>query len=226
MKSLQYFIMLFIALGLTIGCKGPSGEKADVNDAGAVSEATGTDYAVNTANSSIMWEGSKVSGTHNGTVNISEGNVVVKDGEVTGGSFTMDMNSITVQDLEGEWKDKLETHLKGTGEEGVDDFFNVKQYPTATFEITKLTALSNDAEASHLVYGNLSMKEVTKEVGFKAKVSVAGDKVTVTSPQFTVDRTQWGIKYGSPSFFDNLKDNAINNDIGLKVQLEATAPAS
>ncbi len=226
MKSLQYFFILFISLGLSIGCKGPSGEKADVSEAGEVSQATGVDYTVNTATSSIMWEGAKVTGTHNGTVNISEGTVAVEDGVVTGGSFTMDMTSIDVKDLEGEWKQKLETHLKGTGEEGVDDFFNVKQYPTATFEITKLTALSNDTEASHLVYGNLTMKNVSKEVGFKAKVDIMDGKVTVTSPQFTIDRTQWGIKFRSSSFFDDLKDNAINNEIGLKVQLEANAPAS
>ena len=89
-----------------------------------------------------------------------------------------------------------------------------------------MTALSGDADASHLVYGNLTMKDMTKEVGFKANVEVMDGKVTVTTPPFTIDRTQWGIKFRSASFFSDLQDKAISNDIGLKINLEASAPAS
>ncbi len=224
--KIRFNLLLFCMALITFSsCKKASGEKADVSDAGEVAEQKGVDYSVDVNNSLINWEGSKPTATHTGTINVSEGSISVAEGKVSGGSFNIDMNSIVVTDLEGNQKGYLEAHLKGTNEDKADDFFNVNKYPTASFEITKVTDLVNDPEATHLVYGNLTLKETVKEVGFKAKVEMQDGKITVSTPAFTIDRTQWGIKYGSPSFFENLKDKAISNDIGLSVNLTATAPA-
>ena len=222
--KIQFFLLLALMVAIS-SCKKASGEKAEVSDAAEVAEQTGVDYSVDVTNSVINWEGSKPTATHTGTINLSEGMISVADGNVTGGSFTIDMNSIVVTDLEGNQKAYLEAHLKGSNEDKADDFFNVNKYPTAAFEITKVTALQGDAEATHLIYGNLTMKETVKEIGFKAKVEMNNGTINVSTPAFTIDRTQWGIKYGSPSFFENLKDKAISNDIGLRVNLTATAPA-
>lgn len=208
-------------LSVMVSCKNDTGAKATTTEAIEAADEIGKSYTVDTTASTIMWEGSKIAGTHNGTMNIQDGTISVENGEVTGGKFTIDMNSINCTDLEGDKKAYLEGHLKGSADDNADDFFNVAKYPTASFEITKLTALGNDAEASHLVYGNLTMKSETKQIGFRAQIDISDAGVSVTTPKFSIDRTQWGIKYGSDKFFDNLKDKAINDNMGIQIKLMA-----
>lgn len=227
MNNILKLAFLFLAVtALVTSCKNkPEGDAAGIGEAGEVSAISGDQYTTDASMAKIMWEGSKPGGKHNGTINISEGNLYVTDGMVSGGSFTIDMNSINVTDLEGEYKTNLEAHLKGTAEEGKTDFFNVTEYPTAKFEITKVTALADDSNTNALVYGNLTLMDVTKEVSFKATISISEAVVVVNTPQFTINRTDWGIKYGSKSFFDNLKDKFIEDNIGLAISLEAKKPA-
>lgn len=220
-STLMMFAMILLVGSMT-SCKDSEGEKAEVSNKGEVAEATGSMMTVDSINSKVMWEGTKPTGSHNGTVNVSEGSIAVKEGKVTGGNFTLDMNSITCVDLEGDSKAGLEGHLKGTAEEEKDDhFFNVKKFPTAKFEITKVTGLAGNEEANSLVYGNLTMKDVTKQVSFKANIVTADGVVRVNAPKFTIDRTQWNVTYGSKSIFDNLKDKFINDEIGLQIELAA-----
>lgn len=223
----QSILFLILALGFSMtSCKKAAGDEAKVADAAAVTAAAaGTSLAVNLTDSKIMWEGAKPTGTHTGTIALTDGEVVVADGKVTGGKFTIDMNSITVTDLEGDSKANLEGHLKGEAEGKEDHFFNVAKYPIGSFEITKATALSNDPTATHLVYGNLMLRDVTKEVGFKANVVISDNSVAVTTPPFTIDRTQWGVNYGSKSVFDNLGDKFVNDEIGLQINLVANKAA-
>ena len=211
---------MIMMVSLIASC-GPKGEKAGAEDAAAVAETAGKEYTVNTAGSTIMWEGSKVTATHNGTISVSGGSVSFEGGKLTGGSFTMDMTTITDLDLDGKMKANLENHLKGTVEGKEVDFFNVTEYPTAKFDITKATQLMNNEDANYVINGNLTLKDVTKNVSFRAMVTEADGKVSVTTPQFTIDRTEWGIKYGSAKFFDGLKDKAISDEMGLKVSLAA-----
>jgi len=216
MKSLN-IIVLFISLALLFSCNSkPAGEEASTTEAGKAAVATGKSYQVNTANSAIMWTGSKIGGDHSGTLNLSDGSIAVEDGQVTGGSFTIDMNSIKNTDLAADKQGDLEGHLKN------EDFFDVTKFPQGKFEITKITSVTGDPAASHLVYGNLTIKDVTKQVGFKTKINVTASGVQVTSPPFTIDRTEFNVKYGSDKFFDNLKDKAINDDISLKLNISAS----
>lgn len=172
----------------------------------------------------VSWEGSKPAGKHTGTVKVADGSFTLADGTITSGSFTLDMTSINVTDLEGDYKAQLEGHLKGSAEEGKDDFFNVTAHPTAKFDVTKVTKLEEDTEGTHLVYGNLTLKGMTKEVGFKATVAAEGDMLKITTPQFVINRTDWGIKYGSPTFFEGLKDKAISDEMGIKIDFTAMKP--
>lgn len=219
MKNLALLI-LFAGLLIT-ACKQTPGEKAEVNEAAVVAESTGVEIPVNVADSKLNWEGAKPTGTHTGTISLMEGNVTVDNGQVTGGAFVIDMNSITVTDLDGDMKANLENHLKGFAEGKEDHFFNVAKFPTGKFEISKVVTLSGDAEANSTVYGNLTLRDMTKEIGFRAMITVSGDQVTVSTPQFTIDRTQWGVNYGSKSVFDNLGDKFVNDEIGLKIDLKA-----
>ena len=131
------------------------------------------------------------------------------------------MNTITVSDLEGDQKGYLESHLKGLDDEKADDFFNVKKYPTAKFEITKLTKKEGDPNGNALVYGNLTLRDQTQSVGFTANIDVTDEAVNVGTAAFTINRTEWGIKYNSPTFFENLKEYAIDDKVGLKISLVA-----
>ncbi len=224
MKSLFGVVTMLLFISFT-SCKKTAGEAADVNDAAAVAAANGVEYLVDLTASAVNWEGTKPTGTHTGTISLSNGSVTVADGNVTGGSFTIDMNTINVTDLEGEWKEKLEVHLKGLAEDNADHFFNVTKFPTGKFEITKVTSLSNDPDGTHLVYGNLTLKETTKEVGFKARVETSNGMLMVSSPQFKIDRTQWGVNYGSKSIFSDLGDKFVNDEIALSINVKASAPA-
>ncbi len=220
MKMLLRLSFLLAVVAMVTSCK-PKGEKAETGEAEEVMEAVGKDYAVSAAGSTIMWEGAKVSGKHKGTIGVKEGSVTFTDGALSGGKFTIDMNSITVLDLEGGKKAGLEGHLKGTAEGKEDHFFNVAQFPTAMFEITKATKIMNNDDANYAVTGNLTLKDVSKSVSFRAQVDEANGSVSVSTPPFTIDRTEWGIQYGSSKFFDDLKDNAINDEIGLQIKLAA-----
>lgn len=220
MKILLKLSLVILMASFLASC-GPKGEKAGAEDAQAIADASGKEYTVNTAGSTIMWEGVKVTGKHNGTIKVSDGTVAFEDGTLTGGSFTIDMTSITDLDLDGEMKANLENHLKGTVEGKEADFFNVTKYPTAKFEITKATKLMNNEDANYVINGNLTIKDITKNVSFRAMVTEADGKVSVTTPQFTIDRTEWDINFRSTKFFDDLKDKAINDEIGLKINLSA-----
>ncbi|WP_224483518.1 YceI family protein [Robertkochia aurantiaca] len=161
---------------------------------------------VDTTKSKVTWKGYKVTGSHEGTVQIKSG-ALQFDGELlTGGNFVVDMTSLIATDLEGEYKGKLEGHLKS------DDFFGVANYPTASLDITTVKQTGKNA---YEVTGDLTIKEQTHPVTFD--LSVYGSKATAN---VKVDRTKYGVKYGSGSFFDNLGDKTIYDEFDLVVDLE------
>lgn len=224
MKNLIKISFLMLSVSMFVACKNTKGEDAKVSDnVEETSKAKGKTYAVSTDASTIAWKATKtLGGGHNGEIKISEGSVIVDGDAVVGGSFTIDMNSISVLDIEDEGKrGYLESHLKGLDDEKADDFFNVKKYPTAKYEITRVTKKEGDEKANSLVYGNLTLRETTKSVAFSANINIADGAVNVSTPGFKFDRTEFGIKYNSSSFFDGLKEKAIDNEVGLSVTLVA-----
>ncbi|WP_316798577.1 YceI family protein [Pedobacter frigidisoli] len=165
-------------------------------------------YTVDAAKSTITWIGKKVTGSHNGTISLQSGTLNVDGKKVTGGTFTIDMNSI--KDADG--SAKLEGHLKA------DDFFGTAKFPTATFVITKVTG----ADANLTVTGNLTIKGITKPLSFPASVTVNTDgTVSALAGKITVDRTKYDIRYGSKSFFDSIGDKAIDDNFEIGVKLVA-----
>ncbi|MGK4568958.1 YceI family protein [Flavobacterium sp. 3HN19-14] len=169
--------------------------------------ATAQTKKVDVSKSTISWVGKKVTGQHTGTVSLKDGALVFKGKKLTGGTFTVDMNSINVTDLKaGEGKEKLEGHLKA------DDFFGTDKFATASlaFKTIGTTKTAN----VYSVTADLTIKGVTKPVTFN--LTVNGNKATTN---FKINRTEYGIKYGSGSFFDNLGDKAINDDFEVSVAL-------
>lgn len=210
---LSLFIVAGLAFTATSCKKSGAADAAEV----ATESAEAVKYTVDTASSVIEWKGSKIAGdAHNGTLMLSSGEVSVKDGAIEAGSFIIDMNTITVLDLEdAEKKGWLEGHLKGATEENADHFFNVGQYPEAKFEITAINAGT--------VEGNLTLKGATKNVKFPATITVTENEVSIVSETFTINRTEWGVNFNSGSVVKDLAaDQVISDAIELKVTVKAT----
>lgn len=165
---------------------------------------------VDTQASFIKWTGYKVTGKHFGKVRIKSGNLEYNNGMLTGGSFVMDMKSITVEDMTGGGADKLRGHLMS------DDFFGVEKYPTAKFEMTK--AISRGTPGAYKVIGNLTIKNTTKEIRFNADLKEEAGK-TVGTAKITLDRSEYDIRFGSGTFFENLGDKTIYDDFDLEINL-------
>lgn len=174
---------------------------------------TGTkETDLNTAKSSIEWTGKKVLGQHNGKVSISKGSLITKNNVLGGGSFVIDMKSITCDDIkDADYNKKLVGHLNST------DFFNVTEFPTATLKITKVLKINNKPNAYNLT-ADLSIKGITKSITFPATFSKTGN-IFEGNAMITIDRTLWDIKYGSSNFFEGLGDKAIKNEIELNVNI-------
>lgn len=156
--------------------------------------------------SKVVWKGYKVTGSHEGTIALKEGSLTFSEEKLIGGEFVIDMHTIVSTDLEGEYKGKLEGHLKS------DDFFGVENNPTATLNFNNVKATGKN---SYEVMGDLTIKGKTNPIVFT--MSVYGNKANAS---LKIDRTKYGVKYGSASFFDGLKDKAIYDDFDLVVDLE------
>lgn len=217
MKSISLITAFAIPALFFASCGSPEGSEATVTDATTpVETAASTSYSVDTAASLLTWKGSKITGaSHEGTLKLSSGTLNTEGGNLVGGSFIIDMNSLDNTDLKGtDGYAKLLGHLKS------DDFFSVEAHPTATFEITGVTAKAGEAGATHEISGNLTIKGISKNLTFPATVSVSDDNVTANA-EFFFDRTLYDVKFNSSNFFENLGDNAINNEISIKVDLKA-----
>jgi|TARA_B110000090_G_scaffold9065_1_gene9339 polyisoprenoid-binding protein YceI len=168
--------------------------------------AEGDKKEIKSENSKVVWKGYKVTGSHEGIISIKSGHLNFDKDILIGGSFEIDMSTITVTDLEGEYKGKLEGHLKS------DDFFGVEKFPSATLYFTKIKSVGKN---SYEVTGNITIKGKTETVSFN--VSVYGSKANVS---LKIDRTKFDVRYGSTSFFDGLKDKAIYDEFDLVADLE------
>ncbi len=220
MKKNVFVLVALAALSLTACKKENTTAETDTVET-TTQTADAVTYNANVAESKIDWVGGKVSGDeHTGTIALKDGQVFVTNNAVTGGKFTIDMNSIVVTDItDAEKKAGLEGHLKGATAENADHFFNVSKFPTATFEITKVT----EENGKQMVEGNLTMKEATHGIKFPATVTVTDADVTIASDEFEIDRTKWAVNYNSGSVVQDLAgDKVINDNIKLKISVKAT----
>jgi polyisoprenoid-binding protein YceI len=162
---------------------------------------------INASKSKINWVGKKITGQHEGTINLQEGALIFKGKKLVGGNFTVNMASISTTDLKaGEGKEKLDGHLKA------DDFFGTEKFPTATLVFKTIADKGNNV---YKVTADLTIKDKTNPITFE--ITVAGKTATTA---LNVDRTKYDIKFNSGSFFENLGDNAIADEFELKVALQ------
>lgn len=165
---------------------------------------------INTEDSIVKWIGYKVTGQHEGTIKLKEGELKFNNNDLIDGTFVMDMSTINTTDLEGVSKNRLDGHLKN------EDFFGVDKHKYAMMSFVNIEkASSNNIDVkSYKINADLTIKGITNEISFLINIS----KNSATT-SLKIDRTKFNIKYGSASFFDGLKDRAIYDEFDLDVRL-------
>lgn len=198
----------------------PDADQATIGEAEAASTPVGTAYNIDST-SSITWVGSKPTGSHEGVFKIADGTLFVQGDSLTGGSFNINMSSLDNKDLvaDPENKTKLEGHLKS------EDFFDVAKYPTSKFEITSVTKYVADSSKpvvlenpTHIIQGNLTLKDSTKNVSFPAKITLDANGINAIAA-LNIDRTLWGMNYKGPN---NPQDWFISKEVSIKINILAT----
>lgn len=210
---------------LFASCQNATGDKAKTTSAQEVTEQKGQTYTVEADKSTLKW-----TGYHKGGLNPrygvlkSEGTLSAENNAITGGSFTIDVNSIVTDSASvdpttagGKKSTDLDAHLKSA------DFFDTAKYPTAKFEITKVAPFdaaqgkSVVADATNTVSGNLTIKDKTVNVTFPAKITFNGEEVTFYS-KFTIQRQDWGLTYGTEG---NPQDWMIAQNVDIELNVTA-----
>ena len=171
---------------------------------------TATTLKVDAKESSFKWTGKKVVGEHWGYVQFNDGAVTVDGKKLTGGSFTVNMPTITVEDMKGEYMEKLVGHLKS------EDFFATEKHATSTLKIKALTPIAGAkaGDKNFDVVADLTIKNITKEIKFPAQIIVTADKV-IANAEFDIDRTLFDIKYKGQA------DNLISDNFNVNVRVVA-----
>ena len=209
-------VSLIVVASVLTGCKNEKKEVVETKEAKEVEVNVAELNNVDLSTSMITWKGYKPTGSHNGTVAIQDADLLIEDGALKAGEFTIDMNSIKVEDIpaDNDGNAKLRGHLTSA------DFFDVATYPTSKFVITNVE--KKEGNKVHLT-GNLTIKDVTKSVTIPAMMSTENGVTTLESETFMIDRAEFNVKYGSKSFFDDLKDKFINDDMEMSFVVKTKA---
>ncbi len=199
----------------------PKADKAEVTDAQAVKQPgeNGHQHQLDSAASQLFWIGTKPTGEHKGSFRFSSGELHVKDSALTSGQFVINIHSLNNIDLasQPDMKKKLETELLGP------NFFDVAQFPVARFEITEVqpfdpATAGKDVllkDANYTIKGNLTIKNVSKNISFPAKIVLRNGKVMATA-DFNIDRTQWGMTYRADK---SVQDKLINSIVNIRFDI-------
>ena len=178
---------------------------------------TKTIYQADKETSSVTWKGKKVTNEHNGTLGMKDATIIMDGENFVSANIVFDMNEITCTDLNEEYGAKLIGHLKS------DDFFSVASHPTALFRASEFTMLRAPDENgnNYRVTGNLTIKGVTNEISFPDSIKSAEETLKINGTAI-FDRSKWNIRYGSGSFFDDLGDQLIYDDVEISFSITAS----
>jgi polyisoprenoid-binding protein YceI len=214
----KHVILFGIAAVIFASCdRQRNGDTATVTDAQTLPDEKGQVLFVDTTGSMVAFTGWGVGKNHPGRFKFNSGSMTVKDGEITSGTFLIAINSMSMDQGGEMFNGKLRTHLLSK------DFFEAEIYPEAKFEITKVEPYSPGgsdssvvAGANKRISGNLTLKGITKNVTFPAKVDVSDDKVTAKA-DFEIDRTQWDMNYNADK--ESMKDKFISHDVNIRLDI-------
>lgn len=228
-QNLFSLLALGALLQWTACTNAPESDQAKTSEAQTAAEApSGEAWAVDTAQSRLEWIGTKVTGYHTGMVPVKSGTLSVSNDSLAAGRFTLDMSRLAVtgpKEVDAASNQKLLGHLQSP------DFFDVANHPEATFEITGVRPFAGAvqdttdprqeeiseykvANPTHTISGNLTIKGVTKNIEFPARVTISGNQLDALA-KFNIDRRQWNITYpGKP-------DDLIRDDIHMGIAIKA-----
>ena len=206
MKNLKTFLLLFNLAFLSISAQEAATNKVTMS--------------IDSNSSSLKWIGEKITTSqHYGSLKFLSGDLSFcndkdKVGDnpkfnleaalICSGNFTVDMTSLLVEDLTGSSKERLEGHLKS------DDFFSVNKHEKAYLSIEN----SKVIDSGFLVNGSLTIKDIIHPIEFRL---VRAPRGFVANLVF--DRSKYNVKYNSGSFFENLGDKLILDEIELTANL-------
>lgn len=173
-----------------------------------------TNFKIVSSNSNVEWTGRKVTGAHNGTIGIKEGNFILNDGKVKGGNVIIDTAAIKILDITDP-----ATNAQFAGHLASDDFFSIEKFPTASFDIISVREASN---STYYLEGYLTIKDITHLVGFEVTVANNSNTIALTG-KLIIDRTKYDIRFRSGNFFKDLGDTLIYNDFELDFNITAEA---
>ncbi|RZL14595.1 MAG: YceI family protein [Hymenobacter sp.] len=167
--------------------------------------------------STLGWEGKAVTHGHNGTMQFTGGDLQVNGNQVVGGMVTVNMKTMKATDITD-----ADNHAKFVGHMSSDDFFSAEKFPTSTFKITSVKPIAGAAANADnaTITGDMTIKGVTQSISFPAKVGVKNGVAAATG-KVNIDRTKFGLKYGSKTFFDSIGDKAINDEFTLTFNVVA-----
>lgn len=217
------FIYLTAAVaGLALASCGSNATEAGAADSTLSATEGSATYTVS-SESTLGWKGTKVvgMGSHAGTIGISEGTISLENGNITAGSVSIDMKNIVVTDsMPEEYKQKLIGHFSA------DDFFNVEQFPTAKFEITGSEA-KVEGDYTHVISGNLTLRDSTKNISFPATVAVDENGVSAVGTA-VINRLDWGVNYDKEkmSLSEKLQAEAKNGIVSKDIEVTFTIKAT
>lgn len=219
-KTLLLIILVpcFISLIIIFRCEDvrPQYQAAAVNDTVAFATQKGCANGavkllpIDMDSSVIHWKGTEFSGRgkHEGDIGLANGMVELCGSKLTGGWFSIDMNSIYITDIPLDDpipRKNLRNHLMSK------DFFAVEKFPLATFQITKIESFSAD---SARISGDLTMRDITHNITFDAAVLVDSKKLRA-SAQFSIIRQLWQINFIGSKLTSDLVDDEIYLDVRL-----------
>lgn len=211
---------LILLIGLLQACSdAPQGDNATITEKQEASQAKGQVFMVDTAASRIRFTGHGVGKNHPGIFHLSSGNVALADNVVTGGDVVINIKSMELEQKGGMFDEKLHPHLMS------GDFFDADKFGTAKFEITKVepyTPNSSDTSvvegANFRISGNFTLKDVTKNITFPARIDLDGNTLKAKG-NFDIDRRQWNMNYGNDK---TLGDKFISEKVNIELDLQAT----
>jgi polyisoprenoid-binding protein YceI len=175
-------------------------------------------YHLDPAASVLEWTGRNINNRHYGRIPFSSGILAISQGELQQGEIVLDMTGISNLDLQDDtYRQMLVSHLKS------DDFFDVQHYPTAIIVISGWQKISDAAPGTpdHVINGALTLKGVTRELEFPAIVMPQEDGSLKAQAIIDLDRTEWGINYGSGRLFERLGMHLVNDRIDIELFIVA-----
>lgn len=202
----RHFPLFIAAFGVLFLSSCKKDNKVENETSAVTTSSDGNIYTADIANSKIEWKGYKVfksdNTSHIGTISLQSGQVTVKDGKLESGSFVADMATLTSVDLKDDAENlgKLNGHLKSA------DFFDAEKFPTATYEITKVSEAPSGSDYNTILNGNLTIKGVTKSVEFNANVKIEGENVLIATQPKDINREEFGVVFQVPVANGILKD--------------------